>query len=52
MKSYGDELWAPDGDRSFQVAVPLASHAGVFRGVRFLILPACSTENNIPFPLF
>ena len=33
---------------------PLASHAGVFRGARFSSLPtnACSTENNIPFPLF
>ena len=32
----------------------LASHAGVFRGARFSFLPtnACSTENNIPFPLF
>ena len=32
----------------------LASHAGVFRGARFSSLPtnACSTENNIPFPLF
>ena len=30
----------------------LASHAGVFRGVRFSSLPtnACSTEDNIPFP--
>ena len=32
----------------------LASHAGIFRGARFSSLPtnACSTENNIPFPLF
>ena len=32
----------------------LASHARVFRGSRFSFLPtnACSTENNIPFPLF
>ena len=32
----------------------IASHAGVFRGARFSSLPtnACSTENNIPFPLF
>ena len=32
----------------------LASHAGVFRGARISSLPtnACSTENNIPFPLF
>ena len=30
----------------------LASHAGVFRGVRFSSLPtnACSSEDNIPFP--
>ena len=34
--------------------ISLASHAGVFRGVRFssLLTNACSTENNIPFPLF
>ena len=32
----------------------VGSHAGVFRGARFSSLPtnACSTENNIPFPLF
>ena len=32
--------------------VTLASHAGVFRGARFLSLPTntCSTEDNIPFP--
>ena len=32
----------------------LASHVGVFRGARISSLPtnACSTENNIPFPLF
>ena len=32
----------------------VASHAGVFRGARISSLPtnACSTENNIPFPLF
>ena len=31
----------------------LASHAGVFRGARISSLPtnACSTEDNIPFPL-
>ena len=30
----------------------VASHAGVFRGVRISSVPtnACSTENNIPFP--
>ena len=33
--------------------VILASHAGVFRGARISSLPtnACSTEDNIPFPL-
>ena len=32
----------------------LASHAGVFRGAHILSVPrnACSTENNIPLPLF
>ena len=32
----------------------VASHAGLFRRARFSSLPtnACSTENNIPFPLF
>ena len=32
----------------------LASHTGVFRGARLSSLPtnACSTENNISFPLF
>ena len=32
----------------------VASHANVFKGARFSSLPtkACSTENNIPFPLF
>ena len=31
----------------------VASHAGVFRGARISSLPtnACSTEDNIPFPL-
>ena len=34
--------------------LPLASHAGVFRGAHVSSLPtnACSTENNISFPLF
>ena len=37
-----------------QGIISLASHAGVFRGARFSSLPtnACSTGNNIPFPLF
>ena len=32
----------------------VASHAIVFKGARFSFLPtkACSTEKNIPFPLF
>ena len=32
----------------------ISSNAGVFRGASFSSLPinACSTENNIPFPLF
>ena len=32
---------------------PVASHAGVFSGARFSSLPtnACSTEDNIPFPM-
>ena len=32
----------------------VASHAIVFKGARFSSLPtkACSTEKNIPFPLF
>ena len=32
----------------------IASHAGIFRGARFsssLPRNACSTENNVPFPL-
>ena len=35
------------------VGLFIASHAGVFRGARFSSPPtnACSTENNIPFPL-
>ena len=34
--------------------ITIASHAGVFRRARFssLTTNACSTENNIPFPLF
>ena len=35
-------------------AAAITSHACVFRGARFSSFPtnACSTENNIPFPLF
>ena len=35
-------------------AIILASHVGVYRVTRFSSLPtnACSTEDNIPFPLF
>ena len=42
-----DEVW------SF-VWGNLASHAGIFREPHFSSLPmnACSTEDNIPFPLF
>ena len=38
----------------FSCGPKVASHAGVFRGARILFLPTndCSTENNIPFPLF
>ena len=37
-----------------RTCLPLASHAGVFRGARVSSLPTntCSTENKIPFPLF
>ena len=41
--------------QNFQAAQSaLPSHACVFRGSRFSSLPAnaCSTESNIPFPLF
>ena len=36
------------------IETKVASHAGLFRRARFSSLPtnACSTENNIPFPLF
>ena len=39
--------------RVLRTCLPLASHAGVFRGARVSSLPtnACSTANNIPFPL-
>ena len=45
--------WAP-GVIIFNKALgQVASHAGVFRGARISSLPtnACSTEDNIPFPL-
>ena len=41
------------GEKKF-IGERIASDAGVFRGARFSSFPtnACSTENNIPFPLF
>ena len=44
-------------ERPLALLLNVASHAGVLRGARFSSPPppptnACSTENNIPFPLF
>ena len=52
-KSDRDAHWKIQIKPLRETNVGVASHAGVFRGARISSLPtnACSTEDNIPFPL-
>ena len=53
FKSDEDARWRIQIKPLRETNVGVASHAGVFRGARISSLPtnACSTEDNIPFPL-
>ena len=53
LKSWAHGAYVKKEWKEFITAVQIASHSGVFRGARISSLPtnACSTEDNIPFPL-